>query len=190
MEGIVLSPDQNPFGATNVEGIYVVDAAGDDIVIRDVRILGTLFVTGLGRNGLVTITGSINAAPASKSLPAILVDGDFYLALSSALLDEQLLGVNLNPLGTPYLGHDDDLADDVYPSLIQGLVYSKKDLTLGAGYTTVRGLIISEKKVLSESGAVLEVSYDPGIAEDPPPGFFLPDGSVRIGAFTWEQVPE
>ena len=48
-----------------------------------------------------------------------------------------------------------------------------------------RALALSALAVAATSCAVGD---RPTLAEDPPPGFYVPDGTIRVGAFTWEQV--
>ncbi|MFQ5463855.1 MAG: hypothetical protein ACE5E5_14665, partial [Phycisphaerae bacterium] len=112
----LLSPNANPFGAglTNRYGIYVIECAGQAIEISDSRIVGTLVLLNPGAGS--TVTRAVNMAPAVPSLPVLLVSGNFAFSFRSDRTVEERSKVNLNPIGTPYLGIEDADAIDSYPS--------------------------------------------------------------------------
>ncbi len=189
IEDVVLSAVSNPFGVANAEGIYVIECRGKNIIIRNVRILGTLLITDPGQDSV--IEEAVSWSTSTSSAPAILVDGGAGIAigLSADDLLETARGVNYNPVGTPYEGDEDATLDDSYPSRIRGLVYVKGPLVFRPPYTRIEGVVLGDHDIRSEAAAVLELTHDPKIADDPPPGFFVPDGDVRIGAFSWERAP-
>jgi hypothetical protein len=188
LENVLLSPSHNPFGPTHPDGIYVIDGRNKDIVIRNVRVLGTLMLFNLGHADMVTVTGSVNLAPEVPNYPSLMVHGRLTLAASQQELSEPLLGVNFNPPGTPFLGATDAVADDEYPSIIRSIVFVRREMWLSTPHTTVEGVVICRNKIKSDASAWLELRHRPTLAEDPPPGFYVPDGTIRVGAFTWEQV--
>ena len=143
LENFVLSPNSNPFGSTNASGVYLIDCGGRDITIRNGRIAGTLIIKNPG-NGSV-IEGSMVWDVANPPYPALIVDGSMKIQLSTMPIAEAEEGINLNPVGTPYLfigGDQDAVATDAFPSEIRGLVYTSGNLTLG-GETPITGAVWS-----------------------------------------------
>jgi len=168
---VVLSPAQNPYWpyGTTPEGIYYINCNGQDVCIRNCRIVGTLVLLDAGSGS--RIEGSVNWAPAVDNYPALLVDGDMTLAYSAAALDEEAVWQNFNPPGTPYQGQSDTDHQDLYPSRIKGLVYVKDDAFSQAGTQTLHGVCIVGATFTAEAGSVLNLRYDATFANDPPPAF-------------------
>lgn len=190
LEQIVLSPASNPYGLLDPEGLYFIDCDGLDLLIRNLRVHGTLIIKGAGANSRVA--GSVFWTPAVSNFPVLLVKGrkPFGLALSATDLSEAAVGTNLNPAGSPYLGEEDADLSDTYPSVIRGLIYTDHDLVLQPSHNRIEGVILSGAKVRSDPSAVLDLTYDPAFAEDPPPGFFVPDGNIRLAASSWARVTD
>lgn len=119
LSNCVLSPTSNPFGiAINQNGIYLVDCNNATINISNMRLVGTLIILNPGSASRVS--GSINASPVNSRLPTILWVGNLDLRTSLDDLAESVAGLNLNPVGTPYLGSVDNDTLDTYPALITG----------------------------------------------------------------------
>jgi hypothetical protein len=186
----VLSPSHNPFGAglTNAQGIYVIDCQGAKISIKDCRVLGTLVL--LDPNSESRIHRSMHWAPAVVSpdpsvtnLPALMTNGEIRLAYDSPDLDEAQINVNFNPAGTPYQGLDDDENDDLYPSLIKGVIYSSVKMHL-ENRPTIYGVLVGHEDI-EVTGSELNVNYDPVYFQrNAPPGFFAaPRFTTAPGSF-------
>jgi hypothetical protein len=162
----LLSPTANPFGATASNGIYVINCGGGKLTIQDSRIVGTLVVLNAS---LVVVQNSVNWAPASSGMPALMVQGPLQLAYTATNLNETL-GVNFNPSSTPYPyvgGTSNSNQTDSYPSAITGLVYASGDITT-SNSITVHSLIT--RGTLNISGT-LNLRSDFRYASSPPPGF-------------------
>jgi hypothetical protein len=175
----VLSPSNNPFGSgtTNTDGIYVIDCSGGKISIRDSRIFGTLVLLNQNEGGS-EVAGSIHWAPAVVSadptvtnLPALLSNKELRLFFTNTALGETALNANFNPSGTPYFGSTDSDKTDTYPSLINGLIYSEKDIELTDYQPTIKGVLVSDNNIIAKD-ATSVFEYDPLYYErNAPPGF-------------------
>jgi len=168
---VVFSPGRNPYwpGTTNPQGIYYVTCEGQDVCIRDCRIVGTLVLLNAGPN--TRIEGSVNWQPAVENYPALLVDGNLTFRQSAAALDEEALARNFNPGHTPYDGQSDGDILDCYPSRIKGLIYVKNNAFAEPGTHTVHGVIVVGNTFKANPGGLLNLRYDARFLNDPPPAF-------------------
>jgi hypothetical protein len=189
---IVLSPNSNPHGPTNARGIYVIDCLGVSLIIEECRIVGTLVIRNGG--GATGIFRPVNWNPAVANYPALMVEGNFLFKTLDAQLSEVSTGVNFNPVGTPYLGATDGVPDDVYPSIINGLVYVSGDASDNSSFTrtAVNGvLLIGNTLTLNPSSnndpIYLDLTYDQKYYNNPPPGFGLPP-TIVVSPGSWQQV--
>jgi hypothetical protein len=181
----LLSPMSNPFGAqTNTQGIYVIDCAGQNIKIQNMRLVGTLVLLNTGASSC--IQGSVNMAPAVANFPTLLISGSMQFAYTNAALSESTAG-NLNPPGTPYNGSSNTTATDVYPSVIRGLTYvsGSASTTSGANVAINGNLVVGG--ALSVQGT-FNITYDPSCYKNPPPGFFLLPPPMPVASGTWARV--
>ncbi len=153
IENGVLSPRSNPYGATNDEGIYWFNAA-NGATIQNMRIVGTIIITGVGT---VQIGDSVLIEPAVPGAPAILSDMNIQFTGAGDALDENTMGANFNPAGTPYLDVEDSDTLDMYPSVIHGVVYTTSSISCN-GNPTVVGVIVANGNV-SVSGQLM-IQYD------------------------------
>lgn len=162
----VLSPGSNPWGSTNMEGIYVIDMGGVDIEIRDCRIYGTLVIKNAGPGTI--LKGSVLGEPSQPGFPILIVQGNLTIATSAAPLDEASLSTNFNPASTPYQGASNATTTDKYPSALNGLVYCTGTLTT-SGQVTVKGALIAG--AAATVGGAVSITYDPVYESIAPPGF-------------------
>lgn len=188
IENVVISPSSNPYNtlATNPEGIYVINCAEVNIVIRNSRIVGTLVILDPGPQ--TEIQQSVNWAAAVANYPALLVRGTMQVNLDSsgASLSEGTLATNFNPPGTPYNGVEDGDTTDTYPSLISGLVYTSLDLNTEAGMF-VEGVVVVGNMLNASAGTNINLTYQRTFLDNPPPGFTEPPRMV-ISPGTWGRV--
>ena len=174
IQNCLLSPGNNPFGATDPQGIYVLDlgSAGNTITIQNCRIVGTLVVLNAATGSQVA--GSVNWAPAVSNYPCLLVQSvtgaSFGLQYSNAALSESSAGVNLNPPSTPYNGTSNTTTTDSFPSLINGLIYCSGDLA-ASNYVTVNGVLIVNGGLTWTAGT-MSLTYSGIYAKNPPAGFY------------------
>lgn len=168
IEKVVLSPTVNPFGDRNPEGIYVIDCAGQQIKIRDCRVVGTIVLLNAASNS--SLEGSLRWDAAVANYPALLVAGDIDVKLTTTDLSEADQAINFNPNGTPFLGKQDNDLLDVYPSEINGLVYVSGRFDAPQDYieSRFRGTVICNSITANSS---CRFNYRALIHDYPPPGF-------------------
>jgi hypothetical protein len=185
LEKCLLSPSSNPYGAqTNSQGIYVIDCGGQNLIVQNIRVVGTLVLLNTGGSSIVQ--GSVNMAPAIANYPALLVSGPIQLNCTNAVLAESTAG-NLNPSGTPYGGTSNSTSTDSYPSTIQGLVYATGNVSISSSaYVTIRGNLIVGG-ALAVHGT-LNLTYDSTCYRNPPPGFFYLPPPMVVSSGTWARV--
>jgi hypothetical protein len=183
LQRVAISPTRNPLGSTNAQGVYVIDSGGQDLTIRDCRIVGTLLVRNAAT---VTLAGSVLLQSTSASMPALIVDGHVDVQLSASDLSEGSLLTNFNPTNAAYEGTTDLDTSDFYPSQIQGLVAIGGNLTIqSAGTLNVVGPVIVNGKAIIEGAAVL--TDDADCATSPATGF-TDAPTYRFDDATWRRA--
>lgn len=165
IEEAVLSPAYNPYGSTHPEGIYLINHGSNSVTIRNARIVGTLIFVG---SGTVTVSDSVHWAPAVRNLPIILAQGEVRLQTSDSPLREDNVGRSLNPPGTPWQGNEDHDTYDVYPSVLNGLIYSASRVRFN-GDVTIHGLVLSADRIRSDRD--VSITHDDVYHRFPPPAF-------------------
>jgi hypothetical protein len=186
---VVLSPASNPFGPVNPQGIYVIDCAHQEIHVHWSRIVGTLVLIDPGPGS--TVDRQINWEPASPDAPALLVRGNMAFEFTNDALDERNAGegqvANFNPPGTPRRGRTDEGAikkgetfnptvhDDLYPSVIAGLVYVSGNVEVRDHQPTFEGVLVAGGTFTLRHPAHLRLVYR-DLRARPPQGFCQPTG--------------
>jgi hypothetical protein len=172
IENRVLSPNANPWGTPNPDGVYVVRAS-QDLTICNSRIVGTLVVICPGCT--VTISSRVLMETSRADYPALIVVGKLVLSYESgsSKLSEVATGVNFNPSGTPFEGQSDTDAIDEYPSEIRGLVHVTEKVHINAK-GLIRGALLCESTASVHSvevGEDFEIVYTPTLFTSPPQGY-------------------
>lgn len=185
----LISPYSNPYGATNPDGIYVIDGNGSSVAIRESRIVGTLVVVNAS---YVEITEQVNWEPAHPNFPALIVQGDIHFRPIDGTLRESEEGINFNPPQTPYMSATDSTLDDSYPSAIAGIVYCTGNMAIDGnnnGFSAAfHGVLVVAGSCVIEREAGAYIEYDPAARDAPPPGFdSTPSNQIRRGS--WRQIP-
>src|SRR5690606_33523913 len=122
---VLLSPSNNPYGATNSQGIYVIDLGGSRLAIKRSRIVGTLVLLNPDDDTRIGANTPLHWEPAVAGFPSLIVHGEeLTINPSDDGLVEAHLRANFNPPSTPYEGEADLDQLDTYPSQIKGLIYS------------------------------------------------------------------
>lgn len=162
----VLTPQLNPFGLADPEGVYVIRATGD-VTIKNTRILGTLVVICPGYR--VIIDNNVLLESANRDFPALIIVGDAELRYTTQgqVLSESALGVNFNPAGAAYAGNTDSDQLDSYPSEIRGLVHVTGDYLTQAN-NTVRGAVLANTLTIN---SIHTIAYDASLFSRPPMGY-------------------
>jgi len=176
IKDLVLGPGVNPFGDVNAAGVYYINCGNQSVTIRDARISGTLVLVNAGSGSKVYNSALLEAS--TTGYPALLVDGDFTIALDAFDLTEG--SANMNPAGVPYRGTADNDKNDKYPSMINGMVYVSGNLTIEHS-STIYGPVLSRKAMTIRGSPVLY----PVTPNPTPPGFSSAGGFVMVsGSFT------
>ncbi len=184
LEEAVLSPNNNPWGPTNPEGIYVIDCRGQQIKVRDLRVYGTLVLLNPAPDS--RIENEVLFEPAISNFPSLLVDGSIEIRFDS---DSKLQEVqtNLNPPGTPYLGEENFDHEDSYPSVIRGLVYVSGQMNFVADMmdSDFEGVVICGSVAANSD---CRFDYQPWYLQHPPPGFAT-GNQMQIIPGSWRRAP-
>ncbi|QDU81899.1 Carbohydrate binding domain protein [Polystyrenella longa] len=172
----VISPNHNPYGETNPDGIYFIDCGGSALGIDTCRILGTLVVLDSGDSSQI-YPGPIAWSTVEPNFPCLLVDGKFNINATSDGLNETRDEVNYNPIGAAHntLGEDDDIVDTI-PSKISGLIYVSDDLVFD-NQANIEGVVLGGNKITIED--TFSLVYNSIFFTNPPPGFSAPE-TIRI----------
>ena len=170
IKNTLISPAVNPYGSANASGVYVINCGGKNLTIHDCRIVGTLVVLNAGS---VTLSGSINWAPATSNYPCLLIQGGtLTINFSNNALSEG--GVNYNPASTPYpypSGASNSNTSDSYPSAITGLMYASGGITIN-GNPSIGILVTGGTLTISGGGTTISPNYNSIYNSSPPPGFY------------------
>ncbi|MGE0482022.1 MAG: hypothetical protein AB7Q17_16290 [Phycisphaerae bacterium] len=186
LEHGVLAAGYSSFGASNADGVYSIATGGADLVIRGVRVRGTLVINA--GSGTVRIREAVLLEPGRADYPALIVQGSCELDLdrASARLRESAYSTNFNPVGAPYSGASDNDTADTYPSELRGLVHVRGRVTFKQR-ATIRGVLIAEGAVGFDDDAYLE--HDSTLVEQPPDGY-TELGPMTLKAGSFERVVE
>ncbi|MEM7456903.1 MAG: carbohydrate binding domain-containing protein [Planctomycetota bacterium] len=163
----LLTPQSNPFGVAPGDdaGVYILDCAGNQVIITDSRLNGTLV---LENSANASITGSVSMESAGRSYPVIVAADSLSFDLAADSLEESAIRTNLNPTGSPFSRLTDTDQSDSYPSKMRGIVYIGGKLVVG-GSVTVDGVVLAAD--FSAANATFNLNYDERYYLDPPPGF-------------------
>ncbi|GJM26702.1 MAG: hypothetical protein DHS20C16_31170 [Phycisphaerae bacterium] len=190
----VLTPISNPYtGELNPEGIYVIDCEGGIVTVRNSRIEGTIVLLNAEANDMADhckVVGQVTWKPAIPNYPAALVQGNFDFAFDGGvMMSESVIGVNLNPVGTPYNGAEDAALDDEYPSRIQGIVYA----TSGTGFLSntpyLEGVWLSGEMFGAIGNSNGTINFSKRYYQEPPPGFGAGPYEPVVGTWRWDEAP-
>lgn len=149
-----ISPSSNPYGFTNSEGIYCLDAGGTEVRFVRCHITGTIV---LKRAPKVTFDKACVHAPAFSYQPALVTDGSAVYSFDQNLSESQS-NVDFNA--------DGDKADTFSPS-VSGIVYATTSITglQASGGTNVvrfKGALVSNLVTFIGTGSIFE--QDPSLA--------------------------
>ena len=183
LEELLLTPTHNPYGAPNPDGIYLIDCQNHDITVKNVRIVGTVVFINSGTKK-VKLANGILWEPAEPNLPAMLTDGILEWDINSTIKESDA-HTNLNPVGTPFEGDEDADEDDQFQSVIKGLCYAVGLIEIKKPIN-VEGIIVTDYRL--EVDGDLNLTHDPRLFDDPPPGFERADRPMKALAGSFKQV--
>ena len=173
IQKVLITPNSNPYGPTNPDGIYSIDCANQRIEIRDCRIFGTLVLINPKSDS--TIGEGMNWQPGKPNLPALIIDGPIEIR-TTINLDEDHCDTDFNLPHEP--GFDDN--NDIFLNKITGPIFCRGDLTISQRSKIVGPVIVT---------GALEVKHDAEITADSqfydqPPKMFM-DSRLDLIPHTW-----
>ncbi len=178
MERILLSPTKNPYGSTNPDGLYKMNCANQKVVIKQCRIVGTLFLINPRSDSRIEI--SINWKPARPDYPALIIEGPCLEIITYQDLKEYEIGyVDLNLPGESGYGS----ALNTFSNEINGLVYSTGNLILEQTIQIKGSLIALGEIDLRDYSRCI---YNASVYDNAPVMFHMP--SLYPVAGSWTQV--
>lgn len=179
----LISPEHNPWGAKDADGLYYIDTGGADLWIEGTRVYGTLLVRT--RGGRLHVSHDIHFSPVREDYPALIVDGDLSFGFASYdKLWESDWSMNFNPPGAPYEGQTDLDVSDGYRSEIRGLVHTTGSLTVESR-SDVRGVVICEGELLCNKD--LYITREPSLFLRPPKCYTQP-GRPIVERGSWQRT--
>ncbi|MBN2377543.1 MAG: hypothetical protein JXD22_14175 [Sedimentisphaerales bacterium] len=132
----LLSPTNNPWGATNPDGVYLMNCSDNKVVIKQSRIVGTLILVHPKNDSAVEI--SVNWQPARTDYPAfIILGGDFEFKIDRSI-NEWEINADLSLPGEPGYGSK----FSTYDGEVHGMIFSTNKLILNQD-TRLYGMVIS-----------------------------------------------
>lgn len=185
IEKVVLSPGNNPYGSqvANPQGIYVINCQGNNLRIKDCRIVGTLVLSNLG-SSRVELEGSIVWEPVIPNFPALLVEGDLRMRWHQETVLDEGGSNNYNPPHTPYNGTSNMTNGDSFPGLLAGLIYVTGEIETENEART-DGVFVTGGEIVGKG--TWTTTYDSIFYTDAPPGFGAGTDMEMVPG-TWKQV--
>ena len=186
MKDQLLSNRSNPYGSEIAQslGVYVLDTKSQQVFIENFRLLGTLVLLN---SHDVTIRKSVNMESYIYNYPVLMASENLTIELDGSVLDEAVVGFNFNPVEASFLGASDLSLDDSFVNRIDGLVYVKRQLTIG-GVLRSNGVWLANEGV-SILSANVNIRHRKLYFNEPPPGFVdYSDMTVAPGGFSRRTV--
>ncbi len=176
-----ITPDSNPYGFSNANGIYTIDANVKDVEFRRCYIEATIVVT---RADKVFFEDGIVHRPALSSYPALVIIGkDGGKGKANYDLDK-----NLSENDSNVDFNDDGDKSDIFTPSVTGVVYASRKITgmQSDGDNKIvrfKGVVISKEITLVGAGNIIE--QDPELSTElveqfHGTGMKLVKGSVKI----------
>jgi len=180
----VLGPGCNPWGATDPNGLYVLNTNNNAVTIQNTRIYGTLVI--IAPNKTVTLTGAMHCQNYRSNFPALIVQGNVVINCPSldTPLSESTQVKNYNPVGAPYDGVYDEDTEDIYPNEIRGLVHVQGTLKLQSTARILGAVLCTGAITIDGTNTIV---HDPALYTSPPDGYTFVDG-MQISPHSWQQV--
>ncbi len=179
IERVLISPTNNPYGPlTNANGLYKMTCANQKVVIKQCRIVGTLFLINPKSDSRIEI--SVNWQPARPDYPALIIQGSQFEIITYEDLNEALIGfVDLNLPGESGYGS----VLNTFSNEINGVVYSTGKVILNSS-STINGSLIAVGDI--ELNDYARCNYDSDVYSTAPVKFF--HNYLQPVAGTWRQV--
>jgi hypothetical protein len=187
IEVLTVSPMDNPWGATNPDGLYVIRPVGD-LTIRNARIYGTLVIL-CPPGGKVVIDNNVLIHPYRADYPTLIIRGNAELAyFSHTDLDEKIFSFSFNK-NAPYDGSTNGNRNEKYPSEIQGLVHVIGSVTMKQT-ARIRGALLCESNAAADAVRIEDtptIVYTPSLSTSPP-NWYTVDVPMPVQPGSWRQL--
>jgi hypothetical protein len=184
IEDQLLTPNVNTMGPTQANGLYSIDTGGQDIQIRDTRVVGTLVIKcGVGR--YVKLKDRVLMQPARPDYPVLITDGniEFDLASGSQNLREADAGRNFNPTGAPFEGITNSDMVDVYPNEVRGLVHARNSVNM-KNESRLIGSVVTDGFIFALDRS--NIYYDANLTTNPPVRYSTV--KMKIQPLSWRRI--
>ena len=138
LKELLLAASVNQYSgtATNPDGLYYINTGGADIKMEEFRLKGTLVIdVGTGKLKIKEVIAKSHR----EDFPVLIVKGDVEIDQNTDAFTEKS---NLNPVGVPYQGDEDNDTGDEYPNKISGLVHVIGDVKAKKITTTFFGVLV------------------------------------------------
>ncbi len=184
IQDVVFSSTSNPYGSTlNAQGVYLIDLAGQQIAIKNIRLVGTLILKNGPVGKTIDLSGAMVIEPTVNNYPTLIIDGAVRFKLDKNRLDESQSNTNFNPIGTPYNGIDDKDTLDRYDTQINGLVYVTQDIVI-KNSLTFNGVMLAGNTVTFDKSSIAKLTYDKSFSLKAPPAFNAYIPSLQSGSIS------
>ena len=129
IQSVVVSPSANPYGAVDADGIYWIDAEGQQLRISNSRLNAVIAVRDASR---ILVTGAMNWQHPGETGVILVTNAPVDFDAIEPTLDEPSLAANFNPPSSPYRGKESNLTlSDQFPTELRGVVYSSNNIRVG-----------------------------------------------------------
>jgi hypothetical protein len=163
LKRVLLSPQSNPFGPVNTDGVYLISTGGADLQLVEVRVVGTLVIDAGA--GSVRIEDPILMEKYRADYPVLIVSGHLVVGFAGSMPLGEQGNMNFNPSGTPFQGSSDsDTTDDFLPR-IEGLIHVTGNVTLDKS-PIIYGALVAQGNVTVTGSP--QITHDSTIWTQPP----------------------
>ncbi len=134
LDKVSLRPDNNPYGAENPDGAYVLDAGGAKVTLKRVYVEGTLTIRNASR---VIVDNGYYHRRVNPAYATLIVDGPLEYK-PDEVIDEWVLSKDFNG--------DGDRSDD-FDVYVDGIIYAT-GLFQGDFLGTIKGAVVAGSVVI------------------------------------------
>ncbi|MBI4881101.1 MAG: hypothetical protein HY812_15805 [Planctomycetes bacterium] len=134
LDKVSLRPDDNPYGAENADGAYVLDAGGAKVTLRRVYVEGTLTIRNASR---VIVADGYHHRRVNPAYASLIVQGPMEFR-PDEVMDEWALSKDFNG--------DGDRSDD-FDVYVEGIIYTTGRFQ-GDFQGTIKGAVVADSVVI------------------------------------------
>lgn len=176
-EAFLLSATNNPFGLTNIHGVYMIDCNNEKVEFGNCRIAATLILINPKSDS--NFKDGLNWQPPRPDYPALIVVNNLINIDADKLLVEADFPLDFSLPGEPGFG----TTSNTYPTKITGLIYCTGGLSMKKT-VQIDGAIIANGLIDLRDDSI--VNYTSSLVDNPPYGFYTT--SLEVVPGTWRRV--